>query len=133
MTEPAKITIVEGPPPRFEPSTDSWVEAVSEGPRIHQSARCLLRTMNGVQLVERCRDAWREGREAYLEYRTISGLTEEALIVAARTGKVDAGQVLHLWLRLDRMAEMLEEATAGRDEDAEDDADGEDEGEGEDS
>ncbi|GBL17340.1 hypothetical protein EMGBS1_01600 [Chloroflexota bacterium] len=61
MTEPAKITIVEGPPPRFEPSTDSWVEAVSEGPRIHQSARCLLRTMNGVQLVERCRDAWLEG------------------------------------------------------------------------
>ncbi|GBL17339.1 hypothetical protein EMGBS1_01590 [Chloroflexota bacterium] len=53
--------------------------------------------------------------------------------MAARTGKVDAGQVLHLWLRLDRMAEMLEEATAGRDEDAEDDADGEDEGEGEDS
>ena len=68
-----------------------------------------------------------------MEYRTTSGLTEEALIVAARTGKVDAGQVLHLWLRLDRMAEMLEEATAGRDEDLEDDADSEDEGEGEDS
>ena len=133
MSEPAKITIVEGPPPRFEPATDSWVAAISEGPRIHHAARCLLRTMNGAQLIERCQDAWREGREAYLEYRTTSGLTEEALIVAARTGKVDAGQVLHLWLRLDSMAEMLEEATAGRDEDLEDDADSEDEGEGEDS
>ena len=80
MSEPAKITIVEGPPPRFEPATDSWVAAISEGPRIHHSARCLLRTMNGAQLIERCQDAWREGREAYLEYRTTSGLTEEALI-----------------------------------------------------
>ena len=128
MTEPAKITIVEGPPPRFEPSTDSWVEAITEGPRNRHSARCLLRTMNGAQLVERCQDAWSEGREAHLEYRTSSGTTEVALIVAVRTGKVDAGQVLHLWLRLDRMAEMLEEAAGGRDEDLDDDSDGDDEG-----
>ena len=85
--------------------------------------------MNGAQLVERCQDAWSEGREAHLEYRTSSGTTEVALIVAVRTGKVDAGQVLHLWLRLDRMAEMLEEAAGGRDEDLDEESDGDDEGE----
>jgi len=31
----------------------------------------------------------------------MSGITEEALILAARLGEVEAGEVLNLWVRLE--------------------------------
>ena len=100
MIEPEKITIVEGPTPTFELVLDPWVLAMSEGPALPCTGRCMLRTMNGPELVERCQTAWREGRDACLEYRSLDGVDEEALILAVRSWEVDAGQVLSLWLRL---------------------------------
>jgi hypothetical protein len=38
----------------------------------------------------------------------MAGVAEEALILAARVGEVEAGEVLHLWLRLNSWPEELE-------------------------
>ena len=102
MSEPEKITIVEGPTPEFVPNTESWLLAMSEGPEIPFTNRCVLRTLNGPDLLDRCRNAWEEGRAAYLEFTNLSGLTEQALILAARVNQVEEGQVLNLWIRLDK-------------------------------
>jgi hypothetical protein len=103
--EPEKITIVEGPPPIFEPAGDQWVFALNEGPVLRQTARCLLRTLNGPQLIERCRNAWGEQRDVFLDYREHDGLRKEALILAARNDEVPEGQVLQLWIQLDAIPE----------------------------
>jgi hypothetical protein len=104
-TEPEKITIVEGPPPVFEPAGDQWIYALSEGPELRQTARCVLRTMNGPGLVERCRNAWAERRDVYLDYRQNDGLRKEALILAARHDEIPEGQLLQLWLQTDAIPE----------------------------
>ena len=108
MIDPEKITIIEGPTPTFELVSEPWVLGMSEGPALHFAGRCLLRTMNGPSLVERCQTAWREGRDAYLEYRRADGLGDEALIIAVRSGQVDAGEVLYLWLRLEAWPDDVE-------------------------
>ncbi|HLF02007.1 MAG TPA: hypothetical protein VI547_08520 [Anaerolineales bacterium] len=104
-TEPEKITIVEGPPPIFEPASDPWVYALNEGPVLRQTARCLLRTLNGPKLIERCRNAWSEQRDVFLDYRENDGLRKEALILAARNDDVPEGQILQLWIQLDAIPE----------------------------
>lgn len=104
-TEPEKITIVEGPPPVFEPAGDPWVYALNEGPVLKQTARCLLRTLNGPALLERCRTAWSESRDVFLEYRENDGLRKEALILAARGDEVPEGQLLQLWIQLEALPE----------------------------
>lgn len=103
--EPEKITIVEGPPPAFEPAGDPWVYALNEGPVLKQTARCLLRTMNGPALLERCHNAWNEGRDVFLEYRESDGLRKESLILAARGDEIAEGQLLQLWIQLDALPE----------------------------
>ena len=100
MSESEKITIVEGPTPEFEPNSEPWLLAMSEGPEIPFTSRCLLRTYNGADLLNRCRAAWEQGRAAYLEFTNLSGIPEQALILAARIGEVEEGEVLNLWLRL---------------------------------
>ena len=100
MSESEKITIVEGPTPEFEPNSEPWLLAMSEGPEIPFTSRCLLRTYNGTDLLNRCRTAWQQGRAAYLEFTNLSGIPEQALILAARIGEVEEGEVLNLWLRL---------------------------------
>ncbi|MBI4315482.1 MAG: hypothetical protein HY679_06060 [Chloroflexi bacterium] len=100
-SEPEKITIVEGPAPAFESTVEPWLYALAEGPHLKRIVRCLLRTLNGTALLERCTNAWEEGREVFLDYRDNSGLRQQALIVAARSGELDEGQVLQLWVRLD--------------------------------
>lgn len=104
--EPEKITIIEGPPPLFESSIEPWVYAIGEGPVLKRAVRCVLRTFNGPALVTRCRNAWDDGRETMLEYRTMDGLRQEAVILAARADEVPDGQVLVLWVRLDQEVEM---------------------------
>jgi hypothetical protein len=101
MTEPEKITIIEGPPPTFEIVADGWVAGLAEGPVPSQVALCRLRTFNGASLVERCYRAWQAGQSAMLEYRTSDGLTHEAPILAARWLDIQDGQILLLWVRLD--------------------------------
>jgi hypothetical protein len=119
--EPEKITIVEGPPPLFEPSIEHWAYAIGEGPVLKRAVRCMLRTMNGTALLERCRGAWREGRETMLEYRTMDGLRQEAVILAARKTEWPEGEVLLLWVRLDQEIELtVDEGDTDSDADADD-------------
>jgi len=100
MNEQEKITIIEGPPPTFELAGDAWLQGLAEGPIPSSIAFCKLRTFNGPELVERCYRAWQQGERIYLEFRTESGLTQEAPIVASRWSEVDDGHVLMLWVRL---------------------------------
>ncbi len=109
MSDPERITVVEGPTPAFEPNTEPWLLAMSEGPDIPFTGRCLLRTLDGDMLLQRCHKAWKHGRAACLEFTNMAGLPEEALILAARVGEVEAGEVLHLWLRLNSWPEEFED------------------------
>ena len=95
-----KITIIEGPPPTFEIVDDGWSSGVLEGPTLYNVAITQLRTFNGGELVERCYRAWKQREGIQLEYRSGDGSLKEAPIVAARTGELDNGEVLILWVRL---------------------------------
>lgn len=101
MTEPAKITIIEGPPPTFELVGDAWIFGLIEGPLPSNVAVCRVRTANGPALVERCYRAWRERQPIYLEYRSEDGLTEQAPITAVRFLESNEGHLLLLWVRLE--------------------------------
>ena len=94
MTQPEKITIIEGPPPTFEVVSDSWLLGLIEGPYAGMVAMCRVRSLNGPTLVERCYRAWRDGTPMNLEYRTEDGLTQEAPIVAVRWVEVADGHML---------------------------------------
>jgi len=95
-----KITIIEGPPPTFEESSEFWTESLTDGLLVSQIVYTKLRTFNGKQLVERCKNAWQDGDAIYLEYKTFEGLEKRSPIVAARDVRTDEGDVLLLWLRI---------------------------------
>ena len=97
--ENEKITIIEGPPPQFEPLHEAWPQSVGEGPSVWKVAMTRLRTYNGPALVQRCWRAWDKGEPIHLEYRDGEGLTQLAKIVAARWSEVAEGQVLYLYVR----------------------------------
>ncbi|HSR47767.1 MAG TPA: hypothetical protein VLL77_07230 [Anaerolineales bacterium] len=99
MDEAEKITIIEGPPPTFEAVTDVWPLGVVEGPDPSVVALCRMRTFNGPELVGRCSRAWRDGLPIHLEFRDLSGLTQQMQIIAARWNEIDEGDVLTLWVR----------------------------------
>lgn len=101
MIEPEKITIVEGPPPSFEGSTEAWVPGLAEGQHLPRLAACRVRTFNGSALVERCHKAWAQGRPVHLDYRNADGLRQQAQILAVRAVESPDGDVLLLWVRLD--------------------------------
>jgi hypothetical protein len=100
MTQPEKITIIEGPPPTFEAVGDPWVLGLVDGRIPYQVVLCRLRTFNGPSLVERCFRAWRDGQPVSLEYRTEEGLSQQSAIVAARYAEVPEGHLLLLWVRM---------------------------------
>jgi hypothetical protein len=118
-TEAEKITIIEGPPPQFEPPHEAWPQSVSEGPIMRKVAMTRLRTFNGPALVERCYRRWRTNEPIHLHYRNDLGLEEKAPIVAARSITTDDGHVLMLWVQLDPQKVRLE-LDSGEDEDSED-------------
>jgi hypothetical protein len=95
-----KITIIEGPPPTFEPVNDGWALGLNEGPSLGEVVLTRLRTYNGQALVERCHRAWRHQHPIHLEFRTSDGLSEQAPIVAARNIGTQEGDVLVLWVRM---------------------------------
>jgi len=95
-----KITIIEGPPPTFEENSELWVEGITDTLLINKIVLTKLRTFNGEELVERCRQAWQEQHAIYLEYRTFEGLEKRAPIIAARKFETDDGDVLLLWVRI---------------------------------
>jgi hypothetical protein len=47
MSEPEKITIIEGPPPTFELVADSWLLSLIEGPVPARVGMCRVRAFNG--------------------------------------------------------------------------------------
>jgi len=117
-----KITIIEGPPPVFELAQDGWALGLNEGPHVFITALTRLRTFNGPSLVERCYRAWHNNQPIQLHYRNDIGLEQTAPILAARNVETQDGQVLFLWVYLDR--EQVEyELDSDEDEGADDNAD----------
>jgi hypothetical protein len=102
-----RITIIEGPPPVFEPIEDGWALGLNEGPLLYDLAMTRLRTFNGPALVERCHRAWDNKITINLHYRNDMGLEETAPIMAARSIETDDGHMLLLWCR--RIPEEIEE------------------------
>jgi hypothetical protein len=96
-----KITIIEGPPPVFEPVQDGWALSLGEGPYLQMTALTHLRTFNGPALVERCYRRWRINESIHLHYHNELGLEENSPIVAARAIESKDGHVLLLWVSLD--------------------------------
>jgi hypothetical protein len=96
-----KITIIEGPPPIFEPVNDGWALGLNESPHIAITVMTRLRTFNGHSLVERCYRCWNAKHPIHLVYKNELGLQQESPIVAARSVDTDEGQVLLLWINLD--------------------------------
>ncbi len=94
-----KITIIEGPPPVFEPIEDGWALGLSEGPLLFEMSLTQVRTFNGPELVERCHRVWKENGVIQLHYRNEMGAEEKVPIMAARSIETDEGQVLLLWTR----------------------------------
>ena len=103
-----KITIIEGPPPTFKAVPDGWVLGLNESPYLADIAVTRLRTYNGPALVERCYNAWREQHPIHLEFRNTDGLEYQTPILAARTYEADDGQMLLLWVRLEKEEVELE-------------------------
>ena len=115
-----KITIIEGPPPTFEAVSEDWVMGLNESPTLADVALTRLRTFNGPSLVERCYRAWTNQETIRLEFRGQDGLKYDAPILASRAMDVEDGQLLLLWVRLDKEGVVLE---VGYDDDFGDDTD----------
>ncbi len=113
-----KITIIEGPPPVFEPIDDGWAMGLNESPSGYHTALTRLRTYNGAALVERCHRMWTQKLPIYLHYRNEMGLEEKVPILAARSSESNDGQVLYLWIR--RSEAELDEDFDDSDEDYDD-------------
>lgn len=94
-----RITIIEGPPPVFEPADEAWAQGLNEGGAYHTMALTRLRTFNGPALVERCHRAWSKKEPIFLHYRNRLGLEEKVPILAARSSEEENGQVLFLWIQ----------------------------------
>lgn len=107
--EAAYITIVEGPSPEFAEVETEWTASLAEGPSPAIVAMCETRTLNGEVLVERCREAWREGRSARLDFPQPDGGRAELEIIAARSEQVPEGQKLILWVRVEGFEEVQED------------------------
>jgi hypothetical protein len=112
-----KITIIEGPPPVFEPVQDGWAISLNEGPALSITVLTRMRTFNGPALVERCYRAWRSQAPIHLHYRNDMGLEEQTPIVAARAVETDDGHMLLLWLNFDRDKVEFEFGNDDNDED----------------
>lgn len=100
LEKPAYITIVEGPPPDFRNVNEEWLLSAAEGKHTNQVALCEMRAFNGPKLVERCQNAWREGRSARLDFPAEGGTRKELDIIAARWEDVQEGHKLYLWVKM---------------------------------
>ena len=107
--EAAYITIVEGPPPEFTEMDEHWTASLAEGRSQAIVAMCETRTFNGRSLVDRCRQAWEEGRSARLDFPEADGGRAELEIVAARWERIPEGQKLILWVKIEDSEEIEED------------------------
>ena len=100
MIEPEYITIVEGPTPQFRPVQEPLFHSILEGPDDADIALCEMRTLNGDDIVERCRGAWHDGRPVLLDYPDDMRLRQQVQVVSMRLVEwEDRGNVLRLWVR----------------------------------
>ena len=76
--------------------------------------------MNGDDIMNRCQDAWREGRPVKLDYPDELRMRQQADVVAMRLEALDEGPLLSLWVSLDFDIEELDDEEFD-DEDFEDD------------
>lgn len=100
MADQQKITIIEGPPPVFEPTGEAWPASLGECDRPFRTVLTRLRTFNGPALVERCYRAWKNFEPVVLEFKTTDGRITQAPIQAARYIPSPEGHLLVLWVRL---------------------------------
>jgi hypothetical protein len=98
VIEPELIEIIEGPPPEFQPTIQSWLQSLYEGPEVSEVAMCQLRTATGKDIQERCELAWQEGRPVLLDYPDQWGMRQQLDVVALRLSEVDEGQLLTIWV-----------------------------------
>jgi len=98
-SEPELITIIEGPTPEFRPSPYLWFQSVYEGPEDAEVSMCELRTFNGPSILERCRNAWDEGRPVRLDFPDYMRLRKQLDVVALRLQELEEGPLLVLWVR----------------------------------
>lgn len=61
---------------------------------------CELRTYGGESIVERCQNAWREGRPVRLDFPDRLRLRRQLDVVAMRLSVLEEGPLLQLWLRV---------------------------------
>lgn len=106
--EPELITIVEGPTPEFRPSPHLWFHSVYEGPEDAEISMCELRTLNGESIMERCRNAWKEGRPVKLDFPDYMRMRQQIDVVGMRLQDLEAGPMLVLWVRQPLNAEDFE-------------------------
>ena len=108
--EPELITIIEGPTPEFRPTPVDWVQSVLEGPEDRLVAVCHLRTGNGEDIMERCRNAWHDGRPVRLDFPDEMRMRQQVDVVSIRLEQLEAGPALMLWvaLPLDNIEEVEE-------------------------
>jgi hypothetical protein len=105
--QPSYITIVEGPPPEFQPAADDWSATVIEGPDWKEIAVAEMRTFDGPKLIKRCTDAWDQARPARLDFPLGDGNRAEVDIIGVRWEEVDEGHKLYLWVRLEEDMELI--------------------------
>ncbi len=123
VVKPELITIIEGPTPDFYPTLHRWLQSVQEGPRDRAVALCQLRTANGEDIMERCQQAWRDGRPVKLDYPDDMRMRQQADVIAMRLETVEEGPMLSLWVSLDYdPEEFFEEDFDEDDDDLEDEA-----------
>lgn len=115
MEKPELITIIEGPTPDFRPNPHRWLDSVLEGPIENDTVICELRTANGEDILERCEQAWREGRPVKLDFPDSMRMRQQIDVVALRLFDVDEGKVLHVWVSLP--VSTQEELEEGNDDD----------------
>ncbi len=123
-----KITIIEGPPPTFEPVQPEMqfvLGSALEGPEPGELAVTRVRALNGPELVERCYRAWRDKESIPLEFRTTLGTVQRVPIVAVRYVPTEEGDILFLWVLLTRQVidSLVEESGWADDEEDDDFAD----------
>ena len=99
MIEPELITIVEGPTPDFRSIPSFFFPSIMEGPGDADTLMCELRTLRGKSIVDRCQNAWKEGRPVYLVYKDEMLMEQTADVVAMRLKEISEGTILYLWIR----------------------------------
>lgn len=122
MIEPELIEIIEGPTPEFQPTLQSWLQSLYEGPQLTEVAMCQLRTVTGEDIKDRCETAWQEGRPVLLDFPDQWGLRQQLDVVALRLSEVEEGELLTIWVAVP--GEMVDDEDVEEDEEDEEEDDG---------